>query len=304
MKSKNNFPLVSIVIPTKDRETKLQRLLKSLDVLTYPKNKIEIIVINNGSEFKSILNNVKIIQNNNNTGLANARNQGAELAKGKYVLFIDDDNVVDKNMLSIMVKICEENEEISALGPLTYYLSSPQKIWFAGARMNLWTSKPYFYTSEDIKMSKVKDLFVVDSLHNCFIVKKSLGDKVKWFDKDIFMNGTEYDLVQRMKRIDEIGKCGVALKAKCFHDVPTFSEDLMRSLGFENPLRAYYFQRNRGVFLKRYGTFFQKITVGLFFYPLFFLFYSVLFIYKGRWNLFFQQIRGTISGYYYMFRPL
>lgn len=303
--SKDNCmkPKVTIIIPTKNRLNELERLLNSIKKLNYPKDCIEVVIINNGYKIKNDLAVDLLIDNSVNRGLAYARNQGAKKAKGKYLLFVDDDNVLDKEIISRLVEGFLKNKEYIALGPVTYYLSSPKKLWFAGAKINLWTSKPFFYKEKDMIHAK-NEILKVENLHNCLMLEKKYGDEVGWFDEKIFMNGTEFDLIQRIRQKHNNAKCGVVLNAKCFHDIPTFSKDLVRSLGFENPLRVYYFQRNRGVFLKRYGNFFQKISVGLIFIPLSFLIYSVIFISKKKWSLFLQEIKGTIAAYYYLFRPL
>lgn len=302
MKSKNNFPLVTIVIPTKDRETKLQRLLKSLEVLTYPKNKLEIIVINNGSEFKSLLNNVKIIQNNNNTGLANARNQGAELAKGKYVLFIDDDNEADEHMIIELVNTLERHQNILAVGPLTFYKSNKRKIWFAGSRVNMLTTIPWFRRSFSQDELIKGSLLLTENLHNCFMLRKNQGQAVGWFDKNVFMSGTEFDLFQRMKKKQPQFILTTNVSAICYHNVPEFQSNLLRSLGFDNKQRVYYFQRNRGLHIGKYGKWYHKAFLFLVMYPIFLVGYSLLFLGYGRWDFIKEHGKATVAGYYYLIK--
>jgi len=297
-------PQISIVIPTHNRPQELKRLLKSLKSSSYPLNKLQIIVVNNGTKLDKTFMADTIIQNESNKGLANARNQGAYIANGKYILFIDDDNVVDQNMLENLVNAMESNSDLTASGPVTYYLNNKKKIWFVGAKINLWTTKPAFLRSIGQGDKAFQNQIRVDNLHNCLLVARKNGEEVGWFDEKIFMNGTEFDLIQRIKKNNPTLYCATITTAECYHDVPEYDQDLIRSLGFENPKRAYYFQRNRGVFQKRYASLLQQFCVFLVFYPLFFISYSLLFVVKGRTDLLWQHIKGTCAGYYYMFRPL
>lgn len=291
-------PLVSVIIPTKHREENLLRLFTSVLSSTY--QQIEIICVNNATKDLSIKKNkVKIINNKSNKGLAYARTKGAEAAKGKYILFIDDDNVIAKDMIKGLLDTLESHPEYVAVGPLTYYLGNKKKIWFAGVKMNLFTTKPTFIRSIDQQIL-VQDRYILsDNLHNCFMVRKKDGEAVGWFDTAIFMNGTEFDLFQKIKQ-KRVGLVVTDTKAKDYHDVPDFSTSLLRSMGFENALRVYYFQRNRGLLVGRYGRLLDKLSLGLVFYPLFLIVYSILFIVHQKWDFLRVHIKATGDGYRFL----
>ncbi|MBF0555069.1 MAG: glycosyltransferase [Nitrospirae bacterium] len=90
--------IFSIIIPTYNRRDAIERCLHSLSLLDYPASAFEIIVVDDGGghpisdiidRFKENLN-ISLIRQNN-SGPASARNAGASIAKGKYLLFTDDD---------------------------------------------------------------------------------------------------------------------------------------------------------------------------------------------------------------------
>ena len=94
--------LVSIIIPTYNRFKYLQNVIKYLKQQTY--NNIEIIVINDGSSEKEYYNydwnNIKIIHLKENSKIkfghgcpGHVRNQGINIANGKYIAFCDDDDI-------------------------------------------------------------------------------------------------------------------------------------------------------------------------------------------------------------------
>lgn len=117
-------PLVSIVIPVYNAERFLDECYQSIEEQLY--DNIEIIFINDGStdgsyqkccRYKATDHRVKVLSQDN-AGQNSARKAGVNIAKGKYVCFIDADDFVDKNMLMEMVNSAEEyNAEVVKCGP-------------------------------------------------------------------------------------------------------------------------------------------------------------------------------------------
>ncbi len=103
---------VSIIIPTfKSRKT-IEKCLHSLIKQNYPKQKYEIIVVDNFSkdgskEIAKKFKKVKFIEKKSNP--AEARNYGAKLAKGSVLLFIDSDCIAPRNWIRLMTKNLKDN---------------------------------------------------------------------------------------------------------------------------------------------------------------------------------------------------
>lgn len=107
--------LISVIIPVYNVENFLKYSLESIINQTY-KN-LEIIIVNDGStdESKSICEKyeekdkrIKLI-NQTNQGLSAARNAGLSIANGKYVGFIDSDDVVSLEFYECLYKLLKEN---------------------------------------------------------------------------------------------------------------------------------------------------------------------------------------------------
>jgi GT2 family glycosyltransferase len=90
--------LISVVIPTYERPVQLTHCLDSLINSDYPREKFEVIVVDDGSrmpiqpsleDYRSQINLTVLRQEN--AGPASARNRGAAYAKGEFLVFIDDD---------------------------------------------------------------------------------------------------------------------------------------------------------------------------------------------------------------------
>ena len=91
-------PFFSIIIPTYNRPEALAVCLRGLTGLDYPKDDLEVIVVDDGgaslldgivAAFRERLNVTLLSQEN--AGATTARNTGAAAAKGKYLVFTDDD---------------------------------------------------------------------------------------------------------------------------------------------------------------------------------------------------------------------
>lgn len=92
-------PLVSVIIPTRNRSSLLSRALNS--VLNQSYDNLEVIIIDDASEddttkevdkYRPKFKRLKYIRNNKQCGGAAARNIGIRNATGKYIAFLDDDD--------------------------------------------------------------------------------------------------------------------------------------------------------------------------------------------------------------------
>lgn len=89
-------PFVSIIVPAYNEGKRIGKCLKSINDLKYPKEKIEIIVVDDGSQDDTLdiarKYSVSILKQQH-LGCAAARNRGVEHAKGEIIAFIDADDI-------------------------------------------------------------------------------------------------------------------------------------------------------------------------------------------------------------------
>lgn len=109
-------PQVSIIIPTYNRETLIRDALDSVMVQTF--QDFECIVVDDGSTDKTdeVIHNysktdgrVQYIRKENG-GTASARNAGLDLAKGKYIQFLDSDDTLDIDKVEKQLKVFYANK--------------------------------------------------------------------------------------------------------------------------------------------------------------------------------------------------
>lgn len=123
MKKKESI-LISVIVPIYNNENFLEKCIESILNQTF-KN-FELLLINDGSIDKSLeICNKYYIKNKNkirvfdlsNQGCSAARNLGIREAKGKYLLFVDSDDWIEKTMLEEMyTKAVEENADVVIVG--------------------------------------------------------------------------------------------------------------------------------------------------------------------------------------------
>ena len=127
--------LLSIVIPYYNLGKTLPDTVKSIKESEY-KN-YEIIIVNDGSTdqesieiLKEYENDEKIrIVNIDNKGLANARNVGAEAAKGEFLAFIDADDKVDKTFYKKAIDILHQYSNVSYVYSWVQYFEGSTAVW-------------------------------------------------------------------------------------------------------------------------------------------------------------------------------
>lgn len=106
--------MVSVIVPVYNVEKYLRKCIES--ILNQSNQDFELILVNDGSEDGSgqicteYTENPKVKAfSKKNGGLSDARNFGIEMAEGEYITFIDSDDWVDSNYLSILVDAAKKN---------------------------------------------------------------------------------------------------------------------------------------------------------------------------------------------------
>ena len=142
------LPSFSIVVPVKNEERVIDRLLISLSTLNYPLDKREIIIVEDGStdttndtcmNYAKEHANVKVLHKNLSNGKPSALNYGLAHAKGDIVAIFDADNVPADDALSAVVEYFKDPEVAAVQGRtasinpkenmLTQFISYEEAVW-------------------------------------------------------------------------------------------------------------------------------------------------------------------------------
>lgn len=128
--SKKNIK-VSVIVAVYNQENFIGRCLRSLLHQTYAHDEYEIIVVNDGSTDKTqyalsqfvdpFESNVKVINNDVNSGLPFSVNKAISESQGEYIVRVDSDDFVNKNFINILSYYLDVNGEAGAVA-CDYYL--------------------------------------------------------------------------------------------------------------------------------------------------------------------------------------
>lgn len=184
----NDRPLVSVIIPTYNRTDLVRRAVKS--VLKQSYKNIEIIVVDDASE-KDIessvceLGEVRYFKNEENRGPCYSRNFGIKVSNGKYINFLDDDDILFPDKIEKQVGLFEESKD-KMLGMVTCHArderSGKEMVKYNKVKGNIY--KELLYS------------FVVSGIET-MLFKKNAVEKVGGYDENL-QSSQEYDLLIRI----------------------------------------------------------------------------------------------------------
>lgn len=208
---------LSIIIVNWNTKDLLSQCIESIKIHT-KRTSFEIIVVDNFSSdgspemVEESFPGVSLIKNQQNRGFGKANNQGLAKARGKYILFLNSDIVVEEKCLDEIFDFMEQNPDVGASScKLTFPDGSLQhscrkfprfKTFFLmllGMRYffpNMKTFREYLMLDWDHS-----DLKEVDQIMGSFMfMRKDVLDQVGSFDERYWMYFEEVDLCLRIKK--------------------------------------------------------------------------------------------------------
>jgi len=157
--------LVSVILPTYNRLSRLKQVLAAFEQQRYPHDQFNIIVVSDGSTdgtddyMRNIVSSLEIkFVSQKNAGPAAARNNGIANADSEYILFIDDDVIPTPDLIAEHMHQHAEQPDIVVLGPMlspSDFCLSPWVAWeqamlekqYKPMREGKWEATPrQFYT--------------------------------------------------------------------------------------------------------------------------------------------------------------
>lgn len=257
----NSTPQVTCVVITRNRDELLMHCVKSLQASTYPSNKLEIIVVDNGSSAKSLtqarlaLPNVKFIETGRNMLTSAAANIGMNNGNGEYFFILADDNVVDPNTISTLVSAAQDVGPC-ILGPKTYFKGDEKRIFSLGGNITFWSGITKSPGAGEIDMGQFQSNRFPDTVHNAMFLDRAAVELTGGFDVDVFpMHNEEADLCLRANKMGVTVE--VVVDAIVWHS--EYEDAGLFSFGnndfcIDSPLRAYLTGRNRIALVRRHAS--------------------------------------------------
>lgn len=288
MVSNNNLPTVSILVVNYNGKRHLEEFLNSALNLDYPKDKYEIVIVDNGSndgssnflkekygEFieKKKSPTLKIIQLDKNYGFAGGNNRGVKYCSGEYLALINNDTIFDKNWLIELVKAAIKHPN-AIYGSKMLWYAKKDIIIYGGGKLLAWGWPMHLWLYESDKNDHRKEPEKTFYADGCgFLIPKKIYLEIGGFDESYFAYAEDYEL---------------SWKARLFgyevYFVPTakFYHKISATGGEFSPFHIYHLNRNHLRSIIKFAEFSTMIVMV----PLFMLHgilnYLIIHLYKER----------------------
>jgi GT2 family glycosyltransferase len=247
MQSKN--PLVSVIIINWNGKHFLDKCLTSLYAQKY-KN-IEVIFVDNASTDGSInyvkekFPKTKIVINKENLGFADANNIGYRVAKGEYILFLNNDTEVTDTFIIELLVVLENNPKIGGAQSKILLMDEPDRLDSVGAFL---TKTGFLFNygiakKDSPKYNKQIDLYTAKGA--CMMFKKHVLEEIlvdgEILDSRYFVYFEETDMCHRVLLAGY--KIVFVPKSAIYHKMGGTSTKLNNSFvqyhSFKNRLNSY-----------------------------------------------------------------
>ena len=198
------LPIVSVIIVNWNGGLVFENCLNSLSKMTF--EDWELIVVDNASNDASqhlstkILKNIniKLIQNKHNLGFAPANNQGLKLARGKYVLLLNNDMKVKPDLLNTLVKKMESGSKIGVIQPKIKMMDKPGYLDNAGSFFTRIGFLKHWGFGQKDSSEFNSETKVFSAKGACMFIRKSLVDEIELFDPAFVSYFEESDFCWRV----------------------------------------------------------------------------------------------------------
>ena len=298
-------PLVSVIVPTMNRSDKVSACLQSIIESSY--RNIEVIIVDNGSTDNTVaalqanfgqIEYVIIQASLNNLGAGGGRNAGADLARGKLLLFVDDDNIVHPKMIEELVAFMSARQDCILVGPMMFYHDDPAIIWMKSCRINMLTSRAEYQGTGERYSGNHDEIIETGHLPNCFMTTREAFCAIGGFEEKYIVMYEEADFAYVLKkRFNK--KAFVVGAAIIFHKVQLYGEKEAAGKPLYTPIsemRAWLIARNRVYFMRRHATTRQFTVFAVVFLPISVIFYIYQIICDREYRMAWKYLTGTFRG--------
>ena len=289
-----NTPLISFITICyngfKDTCELIESLQNKIRSVSY-----EIIVVDNASredeaaKLRKLYPSVFSIRSEVNGGFSGGNNIGIREAKGKYIFLINNDTYIESDIMQPLIARLESRPEIGGVSPKIRFAFPPKNIQFAGftplTRITLRNDMLGFGSPDDGTYDTPGP---TPYLHGAaMLVKREVIDKVGMMPEIFFLYYEELDWSTQMTR------AGYEL---WYEPGCTVYHKESQSTGQLSKLRTYYLTRNRLLYARRnlkgaerFGSILYQSTLAA-------GKNSLMYLFKGRFDLAGAVRRGISSG--------
>jgi len=254
--------VLAVVLSWNGRDDTLA-CIESLLAQDYPR--FQVLLVDNASQDGTVVAveerfpGVEILENENNLLYAGGMNVGLERARQggfDYVLLLNNDIILERDMLAELVRVAETDGRIAAVGPKIYYHAQPQRLWFAGGVLSLWRGWPSHRGLRREDRGQYDGELDVDYLTGCALLLRTARlDDVGFLDPSFAMYAEDADWCFRARARGH--RLVYASGARMWHKVSA-------SAGARSLFKLRRRFRSQMQFLRRHARWYHWLTIPFF----------------------------------------
>jgi GT2 family glycosyltransferase len=283
-------PLVSFITVNYNTTKDTLEFLLCCEKITY--RNIEVIVVDNASKAdpgKEIMETfpwVKYIRSEKNLGFAGGNNLGIRAAKGEYLFFLNNDTLLITDFLEKIVEFMQAHPDAGMASPKVLF-GNGTTVQYAGTTpINFLGRGNRIGLHEEDRGQYDKNYRTEYGHGAALIVPAKVVKEVGEMPEVFFLYYEEHDWCEMVKRhgynMYYIGVSSVIHK------------ESMSTGGDESPLKVYYLNRNRLLFMRRNFNGLKLIAGVLYYYSIAFPKNLLTYLVKGKPQLAKAIWRGAI----------
>lgn len=256
-------PTVAIIILNWNNPTDTLACLRSVMAIDYPPDRLQIIVVDNGSNDDSVTRilavypDVILIATNSNMGYAGGNNVGIRhaLAHGAdSVLILNNDVLVQPDLLVGLLQTIQDKPCAGVVTPLIADAAHTSRVWAAGAQVN-WKlgTIERIYAGHTVQQLQTQRPFEVEiAPGSAMLVRRDVFDRIGLMDVSYFLYFEEADWCLKARNAGfSIFACPSSL---VWHKVSA-------TLGQSSPITDYYMARNQWRFIVRHWSGLVRVRI-------------------------------------------
>ena len=274
-----SVPKVGIIILTINALKMTQELLRDVAKLNTKGIEAKCVVVDNDSkdgtqkvlkDWKLKNMDYKFIEAGKNLGFAGGNNLGIKnaLKSGcSYVILINNDLVLSKDLVTKLVEFMDQNPDIGMVSPKMYFAKgyefhkerySKEEIgkvfWYAGGIIDWNNILSAHRGVDEVDIGQYNQVWQTDFVNGaCVIIRREVFDEIGFLDSSLFLYWEDADFSQRAKK--------AGFKVVYFPDTCVWHKVSTSTGGSGSSSNDYFLVRNRFYFALRYARFRVKMSV-------------------------------------------
>lgn len=249
---------------------------------------LEVILVDNGCRedhhlaFLEAYPELIYVKSEINLGFAGGNNLGIKVAKGEFLLLLNNDTEITGNLISELSSELDNNDEVGMISPLLLYYDSPDTIQYAGfTEMNYLTGRNNTLGFMEPNKGQYDQISRETGFcHGAAVMcRRKDVESIGLMEEQFFLYYEELDWCEKFKRAGK--KIWFTGRTKVYH-----KESI--SVGKESIIKTYFMTRNRMLFIRRNTNWINSFIFSI---------YYIIFACSKQYILYLKQGRKDLRKY-------